>query len=258
MDEKGTQNNGPESPHYQDPLRKLGFGVFGDSDLELKAESSYPPVAELYQGFYADIEVDPKGGRGYLIGAEAIIGSSIASRADRSDGQNRRLLQDREGKAIGYIKGEDAIRLNDLEARGFKICCYLALVTYTVADRSFGAQVAWMAFYPGAGSEYLATFTEFTKNIADRISHGTRPRLRLQQNQIGKVLESGGSWFFTNDEAAPSLPKGTQSYKRKKSLTDNLVAVALVHRPGCTVAASVFWIALIALIVWLIIMWVHR
>jgi len=258
MDKKDTQNNGPESPRYEDPLRKLGFGVFGGSDLELKATSSYPPVAELYQGFYTDIEVDQKAGRSFLIGAEAIIGSSVVSRADKSEGKDIRLLLDRDGKIIGCIRGEDASRLNDLEANGFKICCYLALVTYTVADRSFGGQVGWMAFYPGASSEYLQAFTEFTKNIADRISHGTRPRLRLQQNQLGKVLESGGTWFFTNDEASPRLPKGTQSYKRKKSLTDNLVAVALVHRPGCTVAASVFWVALIALIVWLIVMWVRH
>jgi hypothetical protein len=186
---------------------------------------------------------------------------STAGGDDKASSDTRhsdvREILNSENVVVGSIRGSSVRRLNELESRGWQVRCYLALTTIDGATKRLGAHIACMAYNADPELGYEQTFLTFCKNIALRIGTGERPSLSLGSKQLTQVLESKGYWYLTKVEKRPVLPKGTQVYKSRRTLTENLADYGNRHRTGCSIAATVFWVALIGLIVWGIVSWIR-
>jgi hypothetical protein len=213
------------------------------------AETAYPQAAASYKGFYLRLEDLDKVGSQYLLGAEGIIGSELTY--NREGG----FLLASDGRRIVQLPDEPAKQLAANALANWHITVLISAVFFRAADKSAAVELAFLCWAPMEAA-YDAALQNFSHNIAERLASGDRAGLALSQDQFVSVLRSGGEWFLTRATKREPLEKGTVVYKSRRSGIERLTGFALRHRTGCTVFATVFWIALavgVAVLIWLLL-----
>ncbi|MDR1359021.1 MAG: hypothetical protein LBJ48_06710 [Coriobacteriales bacterium] len=209
------------------------------------AEAEYPPVAASYKGFYLRICDLTEQGRAYVLGAEGIIGSELVYNRE-SD-----FLLAGDGRRIAKLPEETTRQLAACAQDNWRITVLISAIFFRAEDKSVAVELAFLCWAP-LETAYETALVNFSHNIAERLASGDRAGLALSQDQFGSVLRSGGEWYLTRATKREPLEKGTVVYKSRRSGTERLTGFALRHKTGCTVFATVFWIALAAGVVVLV------
>jgi hypothetical protein len=237
----------PEDPErFQDPL---GAHIKAVSTAHAKRMERYAPVKEVYRGFYADFKPQGEEGARYLSGVEGIIGSTLKLECF----EDALTFVAHDGQQIALLEGELAARLKTLLEQGWIIRCVLASIIYNAGEKSFTGNFACISYSPQLEDEVKRSLETFINSIAHRIASATRPKLELTQDQFVRVIESKGAWFLTREEPWPELPKGSVVYRRRRTLSDRLISIALEGNRGCVVAswvATVIIIGAVCFLVW--------
>jgi hypothetical protein len=237
------------SDRFSDPL--------GDHIQLLTAEqerrvSNHPPVNRVYEAFYASIDPQTKEGMSYLAGAEGIIGGDLEL---RQGPEGLVFVARTDGRTIATPDVEAARHIEQALARGWEVRCVLSLITYTAADKGFHAEYACFCYDATTEEACAKALETFIQNLIRRITSGMHPGLKLNQIQFAKVMESGGDWYLTKELPWPELEKGSVFYRRRRTASEGLIAVALEHNKGCSALSwfgLVLLIGLIAGVVWLV------
>jgi len=207
--------------------------------------ADYPQVSEVYDGFYLRLEGLSAEGSRYFLSAAAIIGSRLTF-----DGENAQLLG-LDNVFLAQVTGASAERLAKHVVKGWHVEVLLSAIYFSTQDKSAVVDLAFLCWDP-TDAELDTALTAFTKNIADRFTAGDRASLKLSQDQFIKVLQSKGAWYLTPTTKREPLGKGLVVYKARRSGTERTTGYALKHRLGCTVMATLFWIVLVGVIVYLV------
>ncbi|MDR1082538.1 MAG: hypothetical protein LBL27_01550 [Coriobacteriales bacterium] len=222
---------------FQDPLGAYMQTVTTAHEQHM---GRFAPVDEVYQGFYATFTPQSKDGMSYLGGVEGIIGNELELKLfDEGLG-----FVARDGRRVALLSEHTATRLMALMEQNWVIHIVLAYTSYSAEERSFTGGFACMCYSSELEEEAKSALEVFIRNIVERIASATRPGLTLTQEQFVRVIESKGAWFLTRDEPWPQLPEGSVYYRRRKTLSDRLVGVALKGNKGCLVLS---WIVLAVL-----------
>jgi hypothetical protein len=206
-----------ETASYHDPLGQLARKAH---ERRAQAEDKYPPVSSVYDAFTFNCPAGP-----YV---------QIAQTLSIDD-----LPQD-----DPYVQRALARR-----ASGWSVNATVSLIFFAKADKAFEAEVSCMCYAP----EVAVPMSTFVANMNNRIKHGEHPNLHLNQEQFAKVMDSNGAWYLTKSAPKPKPKDGQIVFKSKRTLTESLVASSDNHRMGCTVLASIFWLVVIALVVWFVL-----
>ncbi|MDR2493293.1 MAG: hypothetical protein LBD25_07575 [Coriobacteriales bacterium] len=241
-------NSSGETRSYRDPLGEQAR-LFGDA--RRRREARFPQVEQSYDGFYCLFEPLGKRGISYLVGGEGIIGSELQAAFEADDTRPVALVA-RDGEAVAFIDGEPAERLRRLREKGWTVRLALSLVMYHPFGKRFVAEAACFGCAGDNDEAVAQALDSFIANITYRINKGDHPRLDLTQDQFIKVVESKGAWYLTKRQPLPPREEGTMYYRRRRTLTEGLVATAIKGGRGCKIAATVFW-ALVALAVVLVV-----
>jgi hypothetical protein len=233
------------SGRFQDPLGDYMREV---SAAHARRMNRLVSVVEVYQAFYARFEPRDKEGMDYLGGVEGIVGSALDLRT-LEDGPG---FVARDGRRVALLEGEPAEKLDALLERGWVIHCVLANTRYSAETKSFAGEFACIAYDPQLDEKAKGALEAFVEHTVDRIAHATRPGLALTQEQFTRVVESGGAWYLTKDEPWPELPRGSVFYRRRRTLSDRLVSMAIKGNKGCLVASWVATALVVAAILWAI------
>lgn len=236
-------NSVSKNPHGFD--NSPGAGVLDLEPAGAGVGAAYPEVADVYAGFYLRLEDLSAEASSYLLGANAVIGSSLIF-----DSANLEIVTDM-GLRLASLSAavSDALpaqtteRLASYAARGWIIKVLLSATYYRALDKKGLADVAFICWEP-LGDESDAALTAFAKGIAERFAMGERVELMLSQEQFIHVLESDGRWFFTRELKREPLEKGVVVFKSRRSFSERLTVYALAHRVGCNVLAILAWIVL--------------
>ncbi|MDR2196587.1 MAG: hypothetical protein LBO07_01290 [Coriobacteriales bacterium] len=271
-----------ETRSYRDPL---GEHMRALSEERERALARFPAAESLYDGFYAAFTPETRDGVTYLAGAEGIVGSDIrlvveraadsvteadaASAGDAADAAGAggaagtagaadaasaasATLSTLNGDTIAHLDDATAERLNTLITAGWELRCVLSLVIYNAEEKGFAGECACLCYNPAVEPAYRDALQTFIDNIVLRIAAGDHPGLKLNQQQLIRVLESGGSWFLTKAEPLPEPARGWVVYRRRKSAAEHLVAAALKKNRGCLALSWLGLVLLGGLVVWLV------
>jgi len=230
------------SDRFSDPL--------GDHVQLLTAEqerriSKYPPVNTIYEGFYASIDPQDQEGASYLAGAEGIIGSNLELKQTPN---GLVFVAQTDGRNIARPEADATTRIERALAKEWTVRCTLALITYNTASKGFHAEYACFCYDAAAKEACVKAVETFIQNSIQRITGGMHPGLALNQIQFAKVMESGGDWYLTKELPWPELEKGSVFYRRRRTATERLIAVALEHNKGCS-TLSWFGLAIILVLI---------
>lgn len=231
-----------ESPSFRDPMASRMEAAQKRRE-ELK--DRFPQVEESYEGFYHYIDELDSDGSAYLLGPDGIVGSELQFNRDEY------ALLASDGTAITHLKGKTKMRLGRLIAEQWTIKPLICATYYRSDDKRASADIAFICWAPLKDHQEQA-LAAFARNIAGRLASGDRADLKLTQDQLIKVIESEGSWFLTPTLKREPLERGTVVYKGRRTGTERLTAYALRHRAGCNVLATIFWLALIFLVISLV------
>jgi hypothetical protein len=228
---------------FQDPL---GAHAKAAAASHARHMQRYPPVADVYQAFYARFQPWGKDGMSYLGGAEGIIGSELKLEAFE-EGLG---FVARDGRRLATLDAEPAIRLTAVLDRGWVAHCILSSIVYCVEEKAFTGEFACICYSPQLDDDAKKALEAFTGSIVERIASATRPGLALTQEQFVRVVESRGAWFLTREEPWPELTRGSVFYRRRRTFADHLVSVALQGNKGCLVALWASMAVIVAGILW--------
>jgi len=231
---------------YQDPL---GDYMRAAQTTQQQHLQSFPNVQDVYQGFYIPFTAYGKEGANCLNGSGGITGTPLDL---VKVGQGLGLFSQND-ICVAILDKSTSDELGVLLGSGWTIHIRLACVIFEAEKKEFSAQGACLCYGPDLLPEYQQALETFITNIVDRIGGGSKPRLRLTQDQFVKVLESGGGWFLTKDEPWPKLPQGSIYFRRRKTVNDRLIGAALKGNKGCVVlswVATAVIILVIAFAVW--------
>lgn len=151
------------------------------------------------------------------------------------------------GEYLAPLTLEDSARLLEARERGWEIRAYVNQVVYSNQDRTLWGEFAFFAYDPS-----LPALGAFIKALVGRMAHGEHPAVALKQGEFQRVLDSNGAWYLTKETPRPELKAGEAMFKRRRGLADSLVAAANQNKIGCEIAAIIFWLAVIGLIVKLV------
>ncbi|MDR1713261.1 MAG: hypothetical protein LBR39_03800 [Coriobacteriales bacterium] len=268
-----NQRSSKPTSRFSDPL---GEHVQLLSEQQQRQLAQYPPVEQVYCGFYGSFDPRDKTGGSFLIGTEGIIGADIG--LELRDGQPW-LTAPADGRPIAIPDEPAATRLRELLQQDWEIRCILARTIYRTDDKGFTGEFAALAIQAGnseaagqnvaagvsaaagqssadrsvtAEVDVTAALHRFGQHIAERLRAGERPSLALTQLQLARVLDSNGEWYLTKAEPKPSLPEGAYVYRGRRSWSESLISQAYQHNKGCGILSWVVIIAIAALAAWAI------
>ncbi len=243
----GTMNNdfSKETRSYQDPAAQR---IEAAAQRREALEAEFPRVSAVYDGFYLQLEELSDEGNRFFLGAEAIVGSKLCY-----EGKTRETAQllSGDGRVLAQITGAAAERLAAYASADWHLEPLISAIFFRAQGKRATAELAFICWAP-LSAEHSTALAAFCRNIADRIASGDRAELKLSQKQFISVLRSNGAWYLTPATKREPLQKGTIVYKNRRSGTERIAAYALGHRRGCSVLASLFWLALAAGIVYLV------
>jgi len=231
-----------ETRSYHDPMAEQ---IEAAKKHRKAQEAEFPGVVDSYDGFYLRLDSLSAEGNRFFLGATAIIGSRLSF-----DRENIQLLRD-DGVVLAQITGSPAERLAKHLANKWSVNVFLSATYFRSQDKSAVVDLAFICWKP-LDAEFEATLQSFSQNLANRFAAGDRAALKLSQDQFIKVLQSKGAWYLTPNTKREPLKKDLVVYKNRRSGTEQATGYALKHRMGCNILASIFWVALIAVIVWLV------
>ncbi len=221
-----------------------------ESPLRPEKDSAHPKVQQVYEGFYARFNPDDDEGYRLLAGANCIIGTNLYPVFASDDGENPTVhIEARHEQHLARFDRKTSERLNQLKQRGWVIQLNLSAVFYEESSHRFWGEVAVMTYDPQANCDLVALKT-FINHMVRRIRGGEHPNIALSQKQFEQVMESKGSWYLTRPVPLPATKSGEIIFKRKMSPTEHLTEAAANGNKGCMVTGILFWIAVIAAIIW--------
>ena len=244
-----TNRDEIESISYRDPQGDRIQAVQAARELKL---ARFPTVDSVFQGFYIRFEPDSAQGKRALAGSEGIVGSRLAAALyenEQSCGGYDVKLKALSGTSLVVLKGKEAERIETAIQAGWNVNIHLSLAVFSKERDSFWAEAACILF----NSEQEEPLKNFTKNIVYRLSRGTHPGLELNQEQFVHVIESNGDWYLTKDLPLPTLEQGEIIYRRRKVWSEYLVEAAASGKVGCKVAAILFWLIIVVVVIWLVV-----
>ena len=267
-------------PQQQEQIELPKFSL----QLEDTQDSIYPNWRECYQGFYVDFDPVDEAAQRVLANPNGFVGSQLTVRIcnarldSNGDVITSSLLKDsllnspsnelpddeilsdcmferraivlRENTLLAVLPTDVSNRIDILLRQNWKLTCVLSLVTFSNNQGGFFGQAAVMMYNPrGQFSEALSKFID---RMAKRIGNGDHPRLMLSQEEFAKIIESTGEWNLTGFEPISHTQKGRAKYKSRKSSTERIFDYSLRHKTGCGIASTIFLLALIALVAFII------
>ena len=208
----------------------------------------YPAVNKSYRGFYAGMDPCNKEGNTFLSGAEGIIGTELFVRqTDPGLG-----LFTRDNRHIAILEKSRSNELKEMIGQDWTVHCVLAYTLYEAEKKNFSAKLACFCYAPSIAENQKDALETFIRNMTDRIASAANPSLALTQEQLNRVLDSKGAWYFAKGEPWPELPRGSVYYRRKRTYKDRLIEIALKGNKGCLIASWAAMFVVIAAIIYAI------
>lgn len=160
-------------------------------------------------------------------------------------------VQSKRGYALGAFDAADSATIRKAHDGGMVCRAFVSAVLYTEERNGFHAEFAVIC-HPADES---AIWEPYCVTAAKAIARGEHPDIKLSPKEITRVVQSGGEWFPVDEMERAKLPKGTVYFKKRRSVADSLVNLAVSGNRGCRVAGILFWIALALLVIFLV--WVY-
>ena len=202
---------------------------------------------QSYYGRYADFRTVSKADAGVLLGADTAVGDVCDIEITLEDGIYKAWLINRFGQRIGYFDVDFSRRLSLLSADGLAQKAILSFIAFTdhPDEGHYWGQAAVICFNPA----YESDFDTFIGNVAERIGQDLRPRIDFDAEAVDKIVESNGEWMPKQNISLPDMQKGMAIIKRRRSVTDKLIAQGRSGNKGCYIASWIVLLAVVALLV---------
>ncbi len=227
-------------------------GTAEDGAGEQEAHSKLPKAAKCLQGCYVDFLGEGKDGQKLLANSASYIGVELAVAPIDGAGDDELWVSTTTGIPIGRVPWADSPHLASLISNGWSVKSVLSLVTYSSSEGGFFGEAAIMCIAPDCADDIRAALEQYEAKQVQRIKGGDHPRLDLNQEQFAKVVESGGEWHMTKLAKLTKEQHGRMSYKRNQSVTGKMMDMSMTHRMGCSIASTIFLLALLGFAIWAI------
>ncbi|MDR0888894.1 MAG: hypothetical protein LBM21_03240 [Coriobacteriales bacterium] len=227
-----------ETRSYHDALGERAERIAAQRKERSK---EFPPVANVYDGFTFIYDTEAYA----AVGTELSLNDLPEAKPANDDDSG----EDVSNADIRYAT--QLKRLQEHTQDGWHVHMVVCLVMYEKDVKSFKAEVACMCYCP-QDDGVNAAMDNFIRNMAKRIKSGDHPGLGLSQAEFSRVIKSDGQWCLTKAAPLPKRKDGVMVFKRKRTWTEYIVGFAGEHQRGCNLLAILFWLALIALIVFIV------
>lgn len=157
-------------------------------------------------------------------------------------------IESRRGYSLGAFGAGISSRIRQAHDSGLICRAFVSAVIYAESAGNFWAEYAVIC-YPETEK---SAWERFCDNASECIAKGNHPDIKLTDKQIAHVLDSDGSWFDLGSMEYAKLPKGAVYFKKRRSAADSMVDKAVSGKKGCKVAATIFWIALALVVIFLV------
>lgn len=183
-----------------------------------------------------------------LSGGEGVIGCRVSFEFTQ-DGEGNPFVKvlSPNGVSFGGFSPEFSQTLTELHDSGRVCTGILSLVGFTDGEGYWG-EFAVLAYNPDEADAWET----FITTLAEKYAQGHRPDIDITQKTSRHIVETGGTWCDLKKAKDPKLKGGEAIVKRHRTARDNLVDQAVKGNKGCWVGTVVFWVAVAALIVFLV------
>ena len=134
-----------------------------------------------------------------------------------------------------------------MEARGWTLSASLTFAAYTSQPTPglYWGEMAVIAYDP----KYEQVFSVYWEKVRDRLKEGVHPVIDLDKQQIELVLQNDGDWISKKTVPAPKLKDGSVTVKSHLNMSERVVEQGRKGNVGCYIFTVIFWIAVIALVI---------
>jgi len=148
------------------------------------------------------------------------------------------------GSPFGAFAPEFSEKLARLHNLGDLEHVFLSALGYTEEDGVYWGEFTVIMFPP----EQKDIWDTFAGLLKAKIETGMHPDVKLSPKATALVIDAGGDWCDLQKAPYAKLQKGVY-VKKRRGTKDDLLDKARSNNPGCVFAAWVFWIVVIAAIV---------
>lgn len=205
-----------------------------------------------YNGAYASFVAADKPSGELMQGADFCVGDPLTVEFRTQDGERVAWLVNRWGAFAGKLDSEASRTLAIAEARGWKLQGVLSFVAFTDSPEPgyYWGQAALVCYDP----EYGSVFEPWIGAVSAKIADGVRIDVNLSEQQVDRVIESGGAWLPAGRVEIPKPEQGkTAILKDRRTASESLIELGRQRRPGCMVVGWIFNIAFVAGVVALVL-----
>lgn len=159
---------------------------------------------------------------------------------------DRVYVHDAAGRNAGFLPKQVAKRYIELKAAGWTCHVIPTLIVYSKADEGYWAEVAIMCYSP----DVAHAFDPFCQAVCKRIASGDHVEVRLDAQQVQRIVDSAGEWSAVPNAPLPHIDKNSAVYKSKQSGSEKLAQTAIEHTTGCYIVLIAVTVVVVALIAW--------
>lgn len=205
---------------------------------------------ERYYGEYAKFEAIKSNGADFM-GADNLVGDAYTIDIRDEDSRYKGYMINRFGATVAYLEDRVIRRLQLAQAKGWETRAYLSFVAFTQGTSEenpgrYWGEVALVAYDPRLES----VMQPFFKKLSAQMANGARPQVDFGEKSVDRLIESKGEWFPTDTAKRAAMGKETEIIKDHQTPNERLVEQTRKGNIGCYIAAMVFNIAVIALIIY--------
>ena len=202
---------------------------------------------DCYFGQYARFETPDKDTGSMLNGADDLVGDPYTIDFRTKDQVSQAWIVNRFGADVGFFDPGFSRKLSVLAARGWTISASLVYAAYTSqpAPGLYWGQMAVIAYDP----KYEQVFSVYWEKVRNRLKEGVHPVIDLDKQQIDLVLQNDGDWIPKKTHSFPKNDEGTVMVKTQLMMSERVVEQGRKGNVGCYIVTVIFWIAVIALII---------
>lgn len=205
-------------------------------------------MSQPYFGAYETFDTASRDAGGALMGADNMVGDVYTIEIDLGEDGHRAWLVNRFGERVGFFAPGFSRKLSVLAAEGLTLRAVLSYVAFSSEPEPghYWGEAAVMAYSPARAEAFEA----FIGQVGARMADGVRTKIDFDNEGVDRIIESDGAWIPKQTVPMPAKSKGSVIMKSRKTMMDKMVDAGRARNVGCYVGSIVFFIAVIALIVW--------
>lgn len=206
---------------------------------------------DVYMGDYLQIqEVTPEEST-LLASNECVVGTPLSVSLTDEPGVFR--VHAPSGASLGTFRTRNQLALRNALENGWVCKFYLTLVYYVDAEKLFKGEFLYQCYNidPRKAGDKKA-FDVFSETTRELVEQGERPCVQLTGEQYDKIVETAGTYRVPGERPLPTFERGEIVFKKKKSLSDRMVAQLAQNSPSTRIIANLIILLILLGVLYLI------